>query len=71
MKEKHSKKILQNQVNPPNKSKWNEKCWKVYFKHDGCSMLLFDNLTGVNAMIRVKTLSRLYNAWKGKFIVTK
>nr|DAJ12599.1 MAG TPA: hypothetical protein [Bacteriophage sp.] len=34
-------------------------------------MLLFDNLTGVNAMIRVKTLSRLYNAWKGKFIVTK
>ena len=64
-------KILQNQVKRPEKSKWNEKCWKGYFKRDGCSMLLFDNLTGVNAMIRVKTLSRLYNSWKGKFIVTK
>lgn len=64
-------KILQNQVNPPKKSKWKDQCWKVYFKHDGCSMLLFDNLTGVNAMIRAKTLSRLYNSWKGKFIVTK
>lgn len=34
-------------------------------------MLLFDHLTGTNAIIRAKALGRLYNNWKGKFIVTK
>ncbi len=63
---------MQNQVNnPQKKSKWNEKCWKIYFKHDGCSMKLFDNLDGTNALIRAKALNRLYDNWCGKFIVTK
>ena len=63
---------MQNQVNiPQKKSKRNEKCWKVYFQHDGCSMKLFDNLDGTNALIRAKVLRRLYDNWHGKFIVTK
>lgn len=68
---KQQKITIQNQTNPPKKSKWNEREWKVYFKSHGNSMLLFDHLTGTNAIIRAKALGRLYNNWKGKFIVTK
>lgn len=44
---------------------------KVYFKHDGCSMLIFDKLTYYNASVRVNALMRLYPDWKGKFIITR
>lgn len=67
------KKPLQNQVNNPEKkkSKWDDNRWKIYFKFNGASMLMFDHLTGVNAIIRTKALKRLYNDWKGHFIITK
>lgn len=45
--------------------------YRVYFKHDGCSMLLFDKQTLVNAKLKVITLRRLYNNWRGTFVITK
>lgn len=54
--------------NKPDKSKF---CYKIYFKHDGCSMLLFSNLLAHQAIQRANILRRLYNDWRGKFIITK
>ena len=65
---------IQNQVNNPQKhhgKKWNDRTWKIYFKNQGCSMLMFDKLNGTNAILRCKTLKKLYSGWKGQFIVTK
>ena len=65
---------VQNQVNLPNSQhgkSWSERKWKVYFKKDGNSMLLFDKLDGTNARIRCNTLKRIYSDWRGYFIVTK
>ena len=45
--------------------------WRVYFKHDGCSMLLFKNQTKVNAKLKVIGLKRMYNDWCGTFVITK
>lgn len=67
-------KRTQNQVNLPQKQrgkKWNERKWKIFFKKNGNSMLLFDGLDGTNAIIRRNTLKRLFSDWKGHFIVTK
>ena len=44
---------------------------KVYFKHDGCSMLLFHGLSMTNASLRVNELKRVFNDWCGHFIITK
>lgn len=44
---------------------------KVYFKHDGCSMLLFHGLSMTNASLRVNELKRIFNDWCGHFIITK
>lgn len=63
---------IQNQVNrPEKKNKWDDNRWKIYFKSHGASMLMFDHLTGTNAVIRAKSLKRLYNDWKGNFIITR
>lgn len=43
----------------------------IYFKHDGCTMLLFCGLSFTNAMIRRDALERIYNDWCGKFIISK
>lgn len=51
--------------------KWNEHKWKIYFKKNGNSMLLFDGLNGTNAILRRNTLKRLFSDWKGHFIITK
>lgn len=45
--------------------------YKVYFKHDGCSMLIFDKLSWYAAMRRKEVLQKVYTDWKGHFIVTK
>lgn len=45
--------------------------WCIYFKHHGCSMLIFEGLTQTNAILRTKSLKRSYQGWKGDFIVTK
>lgn len=67
------KNLQQNQVNPPRKqTRWgNNTGWKIYFKKDGNSMLLFKNLTRATAFVRCNTLKRIYNDWNGRFIVTK
>lgn len=44
---------------------------KVYFKHDGCSMLLFHDLSETNASLRVAELRKLFNDWDGHFIITR
>lgn len=44
---------------------------KIYFKHDGCSMLLFHGLSATNASLRVNELKRIFNDWCGHFIITK
>ena len=65
------KKNVHNQVNKPGKGDKSEAVWKIYFKHDGCSMLFLDKLTYVSALCKVKLLKR--NNWNycGKFIITK
>lgn len=45
--------------------------YAVYFKHDGCTMLLFTELSMVNALIRKSALKKMYSDWCGHFIVTK
>lgn len=45
--------------------------YRVYFKHDGCSMLLFKNQTKTNAKLKVIGLKRMFNDWCGKFVITK
>lgn len=60
-----------NQVNKPVKGKRIDPVWKVYFKHDGCSMLLFKNLTQSGAYCRVRQLEAFKWQWCGRFIVTK
>lgn len=62
---------MQHQVNNPQKGHKVDACWKVYFKHDGCSMLLFKNLTYFSATSRTRALKKLYNGWLGSFIITK
>lgn len=69
---------IQNQVNLPRngqakrKGKWNDRPgWKIFFKKNGNSMLLFSGLTGYNAILRRNTLKRIYSDWKGHFIITK
>jgi hypothetical protein len=44
---------------------------KIYFKYKGNSMCIFEGLTWSNAFLRVKALKRLYNDWRGEFIITK
>lgn len=44
--------------------------YAVFFKHDGCTMLLFTGLSITNALIRKSALERMYNDWCGHFIVT-
>lgn len=44
---------------------------KIYYKHDGCSMLLFTGLSKTNASLRVSELKRVFNDWCGHFIITK
>lgn len=69
-----NKRGIQNQVNLPQKQhgkKWADRKWKIYFKKNGNSMLLFDNLNGTNAVLRRNTLKRLFSDWKGHFIITK
>ena len=65
--------LQQNQVNPPRKqTRWgNNSGWKIYFKKDGSSMLLFKNLSHSNAFVRCNTLKRIYSDWNGRFIVTR
>lgn len=62
-----------NQVNAPRKTnRWTgERCWKIYFKKDGNSMLLFRGLSHSTAFVRCNTLKRIYNDWRGKFVVTR
>jgi len=52
----------------PDKSKF---CYKVFFKHDGCSILLFDKLLAHQAIQRANALRQMYHDWHGRFIVTK
>ena len=66
--------LQQNQVNPPRKQnkRWgNNSGWKIYFKKDGNSMLLFRGLSHSTAFVRCNTLKRIYNDWRGKFIITR
>lgn len=67
------KNLQLNQVNPPRKQKrWgNNSGWKIYFKKDGASMLLFKNLSHAHAFVRCNTLKRIYSDWNGRFIVTR
>lgn len=67
------KNLQQNQVNPPRKQTrgGNNTGWKIYFKKDGASMLLFKNLSHANAFVRCNTLKRIYSDWNGRFIVTR
>lgn len=44
--------------------------YKLYFKHDGCSMLLFKNLTYFQAKNRKRCLLGMYTEWQGSFIIT-
>lgn len=64
-----------NQLNGPQRTKrnrWGKKPgWKIYFKKDGNSMLLFNGLTHSTAFVRCNTLKRIYNDWHGKFVVTR
>ena len=64
-----------NQINNPQRTKstkWGKKPgWKIYFKKDGNSMLLFNGLTHSTAFVRCNTLKRIYNDWHGKFVVTR
>lgn len=53
------------------KNSQNEKLKKIYFKSHGCSMLLFDNITAINARGRINALKAMYNDWKGSFIITQ
>lgn len=46
-------------------------CYKLYFKKNGCSILLFDKLLCHQALRRKRILKNMYNDWKGQFIVTK
>jgi len=66
---------IRNQVNPPERvvrNKWGKKPgWKIYFKKDGNSMLLFSGLQRHIAFVRCNTLKRIYNDWRGKFIITR
>lgn len=41
----------------------------IFFKHDGCTMLLFSGLSFINALIRKNALSKIYNDWCGHFII--
>ena len=67
--------LQQNQVNPPQRTKntkWGKKSgWKIYFKKDGNSMLLFNGLQRHTAFVRCNTLKRIYNDWRGRFVVTR
>ena len=45
--------------------------WKVYFKKEGCTMLLFKNLSYYAAYRRKEVLTNQYTDWCGHFIVTK
>ena len=45
--------------------------YKVYFKKNGCTMLLFKNLPLWRALHRKKVLMNTYEDWQGHFIVTK
>lgn len=78
MENKNKRKLIYNQVykykkqKPFKKTKLNKDgFWKIYFKHDGCSMLLFEKLDIVNAKVRVNALKNIYNNWKGQFIITR
>lgn len=68
-------KTIQNQVNLPHRTKstkWGKKPgWKIYFKKDGNSMLLFSGLQRHIAFVRCNTLKRIYNDWHGRFVVTR
>lgn len=45
--------------------------YKVYFRKNGCSILLFNKLLCHQALHRRKILKNLFKDWKGEFIVTK
>ena len=45
--------------------------YKLYFKHDGCTMLLFKGLTYVQARNRKNILQNVYADWQGHFIITQ
>lgn len=62
---------IKNQTNPPKKGRRVDATWKIYFKHDGCSMLLFKGLTQWGASNRAHALKEMYSGWCGNFIVTK
>ena len=67
-----SKVAKNNQIPQKNrKTRWNEKKWKVHIKKDGNSFCLFDNLDGTNAMLRVKTLRKMCNGWRGKLLISR
>uniref|UniRef100_A0AAU8BB20 Uncharacterized protein n=1 Tax=Dulem virus 42 TaxID=3145760 RepID=A0AAU8BB20_9CAUD len=54
------------------KEEYKKRCnYRLYFKHDGCTMLLFKNITIGQALYRKRILSKMYNDWHGHFIVTK
>lgn len=57
--------------NKPKKPADNKFCYKVYFKHDGASILLFEKLLAHQAIQRANILRRLYTDWRGQFIITK
>lgn len=44
--------------------------YKLYFKHDGCTMLLFKNLTYIQSRNRKNALLKMYTEWQGSFIIT-
>lgn len=53
---------------------WNKKdkeLYRVYFKKNGCSMLMFEKLSYYAAMRRKEVLKKVYTDWKGHFVVTK
>ena len=57
-----------NQVNKPGSSNLR----KIYFKNkSGSSMLCFKDLTPEDAYTRKEFLKRVYNNWRGEFIVTR
>lgn len=51
--------------------KEDKELYRVYFKKNGCSMLLFDKLSHYAAMRRKEVLQKVYTDWKGHFVVTK
>ena len=44
---------------------------KIIFKTKGATIVLFRDIPYWNASIRVKALKRIYNDWRGEFIITR